>query len=294
MKNSIYIILAGCLWGIIAIFVNVLTNLGCSSLECVAIRVSFAAIILFFYLLVTDKKKLRIQWKDIGYFLGTGILSIVFFSFCYFKAIEVIGGAAVPALLLYTAPIFVMVMSALFFKEKITMKKMISLVATFIGLGFVTGAFTGGEKISVIAFWFGIGSGFGYALYSILGKFVAEKYDAVTITMYTFIVASLVAIPFSGITNHLLLFVSIKGCTAAIGLAFFSTALPFLLYTKGLQGIEAGKAAILATVEPFVAAIVGTVIFKESFDFPKIVGMLMILFAIVYLNVGKKVEIENS
>ena len=286
MKHSLYIVLAGCLWGIIAIFVKVLTGLGLSSMECVAVRVSLSTILLLLYILVTDPQKLKIQPKDIVCFLGTGLCSILFFSFCYFKAIEKIGGAAVPALLLYTAPIFVMILSACFFKEKITKRKMICLIATFIGLGFVTGAFSGGEKISAVSFLLGLGSGLGYALYSIFGKFIAERYDAMTITFYTFLVASIGAIPLSGIAFHLQVFGNVKGIVAAVGLAFLSTALPFLLYTKGLQGIEAGKAAILATVEPFVAAVVGALVFGEHFDLPKIVGMLLILFAITFLNLG--------
>lgn len=293
MKQSLYIVFAGCLWGMIALFIKVLAGLGMSSMECVAIRVSLSTIMLFIYLAVTDAQKLRVNPKDIVYFLGTGLCSILFFSFCYFKAIEVIGGAAVPALLLYTAPIFVMILSALLFHEKITKRKLIALVATFIGLGFVTGAFFGGEKISLAAFLLGLGSGFGYAMYSIFGKMIAEKYHAMTITLYTFLIASIGAIPLSGIPFHLEALASTKGIAAAVGLAFFSTTLPFLLYTKGLQGIEAGKAAILATVEPFVAAIVGAIVFGEKFDIPKIVGMLLILFAIIYLNANKDASDQN-
>ena len=288
MKSIIYIILAGCLWGIISIFVNILTGIGFTSLECVAIRTSIAALILFLYLLFTDKSKLKIQLKDIIYFIGTGIFSIVFFTYCYFEAIEVIGGAAIPALLLYTAPIFVMVLSAIFFKEKMTSRKVIALVMTFVGLGFVTGAFTGGENLSPMALVLGLGSGFGYALYSIFGKLVVDKYDAVTITFYTFSVATIGAVPISGLTKDIGMVFSLKGIFAAIGLGFFSTALAFLLYTKGLGGIEAGKASILATVEPFVATIVGAFLFNEEFNIPKVTGMLLILFAICYLNFTKK------
>lgn len=288
MKNIICIILAGCLWGIISIFVNILTGIGFSSLECVAIRVFIAALILFFYLLFTDKSKLKIQLKDIIYFIGTGIFSIVFFTYCYFKAIEVIGGVAIPALLLYTAPIFVMILSAIFFKEKITTRKLIALIMTFAGLGFVTGAFTGGETLSPMALTLGLGSGLGYSLYSIFGKLVVNKYNSVTITFYTFVVATVGAVPMSGIIKDIGILFNLKGIFAAIGLGFFSTALAFLLYTKGLQGIEAGKASILATVEPFVAAIVGAFFFNEKFDVPKVIGMILIVFAICYLNFGTK------
>lgn len=284
MKNIICIILAGCLWGIISIFVNILSGMGFNSMECVCIRTLFSAIILFLYLLIRDRQKLKISPSDIPVFLGTGLLSILFFSFCYFKSIEVIGGSSVPALLLYTAPIFVMLMSAIFYKEKMTPRKIIALIVTFIGLGFVTGAFTGSNSISLSGFLFGLGAGFGYALYSIFGKLVSDKYSSLTITFYTFLIASIGAVPLSGIVKDMPMLFTAKGILASLGLAFISTTLPFMLYTIGLKGVEAGTASILATVEPFMAAIVGALFFHESFDAPKIIGMIMILFAIVYLN----------
>lgn len=290
MRNAVCIILAGVLWGIISVFINVLNDVGFTSMQCVAVRAVFSALILLAYLLVTDRVKLRIRWRDMKYFIGTGIFSIVFFNYCYFRAIEMIGGAAIPALLLYTAPIFVMVLSAVFFREAITVKKVIALVMTFAGLGFVTGAFTGEETLSAGALALGLGSGLGYALYSIFGKLVVDKYDAVTITFYTFAVAAIGAIPMSGMAAHVDLLLSGRGFLAALGLAFFSTVLPFLLYTKGLRGIEAGKASILATIEPFVAAIAGALFFHEKFTATKIAGMLLIIVAIAYLNLGSTSE----
>lgn len=106
MNSVVCITSAGILWGIIAIFISLLKDLGFNSLQCVAIRVFFSALCLVIYLSI-----LKIEFKDIIYFLGTGILSIIFFNYCYFEAIEVIGGVAIPALLLYMAPIFVMIMS---------------------------------------------------------------------------------------------------------------------------------------------------------------------------------------
>lgn len=263
-------------------------------MQVVAIRVSFSAITLVIYLLLKDKKLLKINLKDIPLFIGTGVGSIIFFNYCYFEAIKIIGGSAVPALLLYTAPIFVMIISLFLFKEKITKEKTLSLVMTFIGLILVTGAFSGSEKISFIALLLGLGSGLGYALYSIFGKFLVDKYSAITITTYTFIVASIFAIPFSRVVQDFNLILSINGISSAIALAVFSTVLPFLFYTKGLNEMEAGKASILATVEPFVATIVGVIFFKETMSVIKIIGMLMILLAIVILNINFFIKNKDS
>lgn len=120
MKHACYIIMAGCLWGIISIFINILNAAGFDSMQCVALRTVFTALILLVYLLVTGRSKLKIRVRDIPFFIGSGLFSIVLFNYCYFESIELIGGSAVPALLLYTAPIFVMIMSAIFFRERIT------------------------------------------------------------------------------------------------------------------------------------------------------------------------------
>ena len=280
--SSIFIIIAGILWGIISVFVTSLKSIGFSSMEVVALRVIFSAIILLIYLLVTDRSKLKIKLKDIPLFCGTGICSIVFFNFCYFQSIEII-----PALLLYTAPIFVMFMSLFLFKENITVKKVISLLVTILGMCFLTGVFSGKETITLEGFLYGLGAGFGYALYSIFGKLLLEKYDSMTITAYTFVVASVAVIPFSGIIKDYNLMLNTESLLWSLGLALVCTILPFILYTKGLLKIEAGKASILATVEPFVAAIIGVAVFSESITVEKIIGMVLILFAIILLNIRK-------
>lgn len=284
MKNALYIIIAGCLWGIIAIFINILNRLGLTAMECVAVRVGFTTILLFFYLIITAPKALKIQLKDLKYFMGTGLLSIIFFNYCYFEAIRIIGGAAVPALLLYTAPAFVMILSAICFGEKITLKKVVVLFITFIGLGFVTGAFGQTDALSIRAVLLGLGSGLGYALYSIFGKVLVKKYTAMTITFYTFLVATIGAVPMSGIMMHIEVLGDIKALLAGTGLALLSTIVPFVLYTKGLKGIEAGVAAILATIEPFVAAIIGVCLFHETLTLYKIIGMILIILAIIVNN----------
>lgn len=182
MKDTCCILAAGGLWGMISVFIRTLQQAGFTSMQCVAIRAFFTALVLLLYVCAKDPRSLRIHLRDIPLFVGTGIFSILLFNYCYFEAIEVIGGAAVPALLMYTAPIFVMILSAVLFHERITKHKLFALVLTFVGLGFVTGAFTGGEMLSAKAVFLGLGSGFGYALYSIFGKYLVDKYSSVTIT----------------------------------------------------------------------------------------------------------------
>ena len=70
--------------------------------------------------------------------------------------------------------------------------------------------------------------------------------------------------------------------------ALITAVIPFLLYTLGLHMVEAGKAGILATVEPMVATIIGIVFFSEQLTIFSGLGILLILVAVIILNLKKK------
>lgn len=130
-KSYFYIITAATLWGLIGLFFNHLSSLGFESMEIVALRVFSAAIVLLIYILFKDKSLLEFKIKDIGYFISTGVFSLFFFNLCYFTSIK-LTSLSIAAILLYTAPIFVMIMSVILFNEKITFTKIISIIFTFI------------------------------------------------------------------------------------------------------------------------------------------------------------------
>lgn len=100
------VIQAGIFWGSMGIFVRKFEECGLGSLDIVAIRAITTMCILFLFLLFYNRSLLRIKLRDLWCFLGTGLLSIVFFNYCYFRAITMTS-LSVAAVLLYTAPAFV-------------------------------------------------------------------------------------------------------------------------------------------------------------------------------------------
>ncbi|RFB14854.1 EamA family transporter [Bacillus sp. HNG] len=272
------------LWGIIGLFVSNLYAIGFTPLQVVAVRAIAASIFLITYALLKNPHAFKIKMSDSKYFIGTGIISIVLFNWCMFVAIEETS-ISVAAILLYTAPAFVTIFARFLFKEKLTIRKMLALAVTIVGCAFVVGVFpnfTG--TISLFGLIVGIGSGFFYALYSIFGKFALEKYDSLTVTVYTFIFAAVAVTPFSGIWSSLNLFADIKSWMYIIGLGFLSTMLAFILYTKGLQHIESSRASIIATIEPVVAAIIGFFIFQETLQAWQYVGIIMVIAAVIIVQ----------
>lgn len=288
MKTRAYlcIIVGASLWGFIGLFVKTLAAQGFTALQIVTLRMLTAAICITPVVYNQGKEYFKIELKDVWMFLGTGVVSVTFFTFCYFQCIQA-SSLATAALLLYTAPAFVMLISLVLFKESFTLTKGVALLAAFVGCGLVTGAFSGEMNLSFKGILLGLGSGIGYALYSIFGKFALQKYSTWTVTAYTFY--------FSFLSSFMV--ADFAHCTAAwswstlggaLGVGFVCAAFPYLLYTKGLEHVEAGQASILATVEPVVASLVGIIVFAEPVTIEKIAGIVLVVGSVMALNLPKK------
>ncbi|MBO8171205.1 MAG: EamA family transporter [Bacillaceae bacterium] len=295
MQNWGYVfVLAGAaLWGLIGIFVEGLYELGFSSMQIVAVRLLSATIFLIVYLWLARPTAFRVRLRDWPIFVGSGILSIVFFNFCYFLAIRETS-LSVAAILLYTGPAFVTVMSRIFFKEGLTPRKILSLILTFVGCMMVVEYLPrSGDGVSWFGFWVGIGSGLGYALYSIFGKVALRRYDTYTVTLYTFITASLFLIPAGGLWQSAHLFQSGKAWLLIGGLGLVPTVLAYLLYTYGLQKVESSRAAIAATIEPVVATLIGVSLFKEVLSIWQLFGVILVLLAVITVQESDKKSAVN-
>lgn len=289
--SPLLVITAGACWGVIGIFSKRLAAAGFSPAQTVFLRFGTAAVLIWLYILVFDRRKLKIRFRDIWLFLGTGILSLTFFSTLYFTTMQ-LTTLSLAAVLLYTAPSFVMILSAIFFHEKIGVKKITALILAFSGCVFTTGlirAISGGTvDIPLAGVLTGVGSGLGYALYSIFGTAALKKYDTVTVTAYTFLTATLALLPFCAGKEFFALFRNGGAVSNTIGITLISTLLPYLLYTQGLKHTQAGKASVLAFSEPLVATLTGLLFFREKLSFEGVAGVLLIFASILLLNLKKK------
>lgn len=275
------------LWGVIGYFVKELASIGYTPLQIVFLRAISALLFFFLWIIFYRPRLLRIKWEDSWYFFGTGVLSVSFFNYCYFTTIQH-SSLAIAAILLYTAPAFVLLISIFVFKEQLTWKKLTALFLTFLGCTFVSGLFSGNfSELSWTGFITGLGAGFGYSLYSIFGKLAAKKYETLTISFYTFLFAMIVLFPISGIYSSEIsvLQLNVLGYTAGLGL--FPTVLAYWFYTQGLKQLEASKASIISTVEPAVATIMGLLLYKESLSSIQMTGILLVLSAVLLIHERK-------
>lgn len=291
IKNigPILIIIAACFWGSMGIFVRKLSEYGFSPIQIVSIRITLAALFFALILLVKDRSGFKILPRDIPLFLGLGFGSILFFTICYFTAITIMP-LSTAAILLYTSPIWIVLMSAIFFREKMNGKKLVALALAFAGCVLVSGI--SGEGITLKGLLIGLGSGIGYGLYSILGTVALRRYSPYTVTTYTFLLAAIGSWFICNPADMLTKFSAASNSTNLILFCFLTAlitaVIPFLFYTLGLRTVEASKAGILATLEPMVATIVGITCFSEALTLLSGTGIALILAAAVVLNWKQK------
>lgn len=266
-------------------FVEHLADIGINSTGAVMVRCTVAAVCFGLTLLVKDRKLLKVRLRDLWCFLGSGILALLFFTYCYFTSMSYID-MSTAAILLYTAPPIVMIISRFTFGEAFSRNKLLAVVMAFAGCCLVSGIGTG-KGISAVGLLLGLGSGLGYALYSIFARCALNRgYDSLTVNFYSCTLAAMGAMLIWGPAETFRICfsapVNILWCLAT---GFVSCFLPYLFYTRGLTGMETGKASIMASVEPVVATLVGIFVFGQKLGFMSACGVLLVLGAIVVLNI---------
>lgn len=276
-------VLAGAsLWGLIGLFNRTLMAAGLSPESIVLVRNLGGMVLLGLVLGLWKREVFRIRPGHLAYFFGTGIISVLLFTWCYFSCQQECS-LAVAAILLYTSPAFVVLLSALLWRDQLTGRKLLALVLTFFGCVCVTGVYSGGMTITLRGFLLGLGAGFFYALYSIFGRYALAHYEPYTVTFYTFAFAGVGSLVFLR-PSQMAVLANGNMALIALGLAVVCTVLPYLFYTAGLARMDSGKAAIIASVEPVVAALVGIIVFHESMSPATGLGVVSILAAVLLLR----------
>ena len=283
--SIVAIVIAASFWGVIGVFSRQLNDRGLDSIQVTEVRCMVTAVALAVILFIYDRKLLKIDPKDIWMFIGTGVIGIISFNVLYFEAAEIVS-LSMTSVLLYTAPFFVVILSTFIFKEALTKQKGVSLILAFTGCLLISGVIGSADGFNVKGFLLGLGSGIGYALYTVFSKIALRKYHAFTLTFYTFAVAGVCLIPFCDVFHMTDVALHVDGALIwMLALGILITTLPYFLYNFGLNGLDAGIASVMAFIEPMVATIAGFIIYNEAPTVFNFMGIILILAAVILLNI---------
>ena len=288
-KHDIAILAAGIFWGMIGLFTRRMETFGVGSDGVLIIRSGGCALLFVLCALCKDARLLRINSKDLWLFFCYGVLATFFFTYCYYRSIA-LGSLGVACTLMYCAPVFVMVMSLVVFHERFSRRKLAALLCAVVGCCLVSGLLEGQTAVSMAGTVYGLLAGVGYAGYSVFSKLLSNRgYNVLTINAYGWFFCTLAGLIVWGPGPAAPMFQSVSNFAVCAGIIIVSGFLPALLYSWGLAGEEAGKGAVMASVEPVMASLLGFAVFHETPTIPGLIGIALVLSAVAILNMnGKK------
>ena len=259
-------------------FAKTLYAKGVSFEALVAVRASVGwAAMLLFVLLARGVGSLRVARRNFLFLVPLGLVGIGAFYLLYFFTVResTVGTAAI---LLYSSPAFVSLLAWFLLRETLGVLRVLALALTFGGIFLVVGGYDPAAlEVGPLVLATGLLSGLTYGLYSIFGKPVAGRLDPAVILSYALGVGAVLLVLFALPTIHTLVGLSSGSYALLFMLAVVHTSLAFGLYTVGLKRLDAGQAAIVATVEPVVAGAIGVVLLGETLTAPKVLGALLVL-----------------
>jgi drug/metabolite transporter (DMT)-like permease len=280
--------MAATMWGLIGPISKFPMEQGLSPIENAFWRAAIGWI--FFAAHAYRKSSLKIEKKDLLPVLVFGVTGVTIFYGAYQLAVRDVG-AALASVLLYTAPAWVALMSWLFLGEKMGCSKVIALIMTVCGVVCVSmGPQLFGNATTIKFTWFGIicglTSGFTYALYYIFGKTFLTRYSTPTVFLYALPVGAVLLLPFFEFHHK-----TSGSWACLIALALVCTYGANSVYYAGLKYLEATSAAVIATFEPVIAAILAWLWWQEKFDWTGYLGSMLILGAVmIIVRAGRKQE----
>ena len=254
------------------------------SLGFIRFLVAVPFMVLLLFLLKKDKFIPRKEWPSLGILGFTGVTFLYIFQYIGIKFTT----SSTSAVLISTNMIFIVILSVIFLKEKISIAKILGIVFSFIGVIFVVFAQMLNEKIIfdemfLLGCIFIISSAFCWAIYSIVGKRLLEKYDAFTVITYSFILGIIFYLPFfvhetiSSTIN-----ITFNGWLAILYLSLVCAVFGYLGWYYSIERIETSKAAVFLTFIPLFAIIL-SFFYGEPITIFFIMGAFLIISG-VYLT----------
>lgn len=226
----------------------------------------------------------HVPLRALPFFAAYGVLGFALFGLLFLAALQRTT-VSIAVALLYTAPAFVVLLSALLWRERFGGARVLALLLVLSGVLLVTGAagslLRGTAVLPLPALLFGLGSGFGYALYTLFSKIAGERYGSHPSLFWSFAFA---ALALGLLASPVSAFVRAPDSTLLlIGLGIVPTLLPYALYIAALRHLRASSAAMLASIEPAVAATFAAALLGERMEWLQLIGMALVVCAAILL-----------
>lgn len=285
-KGYVLVIVAAMLWATMGLFYKgLMATYALPALTIVFWRAAIAAIALFAALFPRHRSDLRLPKRDWLLFLGFGAIGVAAFYAIYIHAISLIG-MGVAAVLMYTAPVWVTLFSAVFLGERLTGHKAFALVLALAGCALVGKLYDiSGAALNLPGILAGLGAGLTYGAYILFSKGTAQRgHSPWAALAYALALGALFLLPFQQTAEALRPLSSPGIALWLLVLGLIPTLGGGVAFNAGLHHVTASNASIVATLEPVIAAVLGWAVWHEQLAALQLLGAGLILIAVMILQ----------
>lgn len=283
-RATALILFSACCFGSIPILITLATRSGARLTDVLAWRYLVAALLLV--LVSGGPSGVRLPRRRALTLLllgGGGQAAVAVVSLSALAYIP----AATLTFLFYSYPAWVAIIAAVRGTEPLTTRRIGALMLSLVGLALMIGM-PGAGGLAPVGVALALASALLYAAYipliDHLGAGLAPAVTATYASGGAAVILTVMALAAGGLSLHF----APAGWTAIAVLAVVCTVLAFLAFLRGLATIGSVRTAIVSTVEPFWAAILGSAVLGQQLGARTYAGGMLIALAVIVLQLGHR------
>lgn len=292
LEGYFLILIAGVLYGTIPIFATLLSRYEVSTIEQIFIRLLFSLAVFSLFILFFKRHSLRLRPRDYVQFFFFGLYGTALFFTLYVSA-AVMTTVTVTVLLLYTQPIFTLLITKLIFRRRVKAGGYIAIVLALIGVCIIFRIWSVNWQDFSLGHIFALATGFLYSIYLIFMHSQTQKYRTLTVTYWAFFFGLIWLIPLWYVMrlvfhNPTITAISLNlpgnAWLLLLGFTILPTIMAYLIFNHGMRTVEPHRAGVLVLSEPLGAIIMGWLILGQPVYWTDILGGIFILISFLIIK----------
>jgi len=277
LHGYLLIAVAAILWGSMGILAKFAYVYGINPPTLIALRLLTSSLTTLLLAFILKRDAFKIQKVHIIQFILFGVFAVALQRITYFYAVQ-LTTVTIAVILFYTYPIFVTIYGHKSKGEKVSGPTIIAIPLTFMGVALVARAYeTSWINANLLGIIAGLASSILFVQYFIQAKEFRKHYTNWTLMIYGDTIGALILTPITFTSLNEIVNYPLELWLIILTIAWIPSLLAYLLYSYAIKHVEYSKGSILGVLEPLSAAVLSTIILKESLTAPQIIGMIMAL-----------------
>lgn len=280
--SLVAVVISAACFGTLGVLTQLAYRQGAAPLPLLAWRFALVSLLMAAYQLVRNASVLRVGLGDLGRYAALSLSGYGASSVCFFFALQ-FATPSVVAVLLYTYPAMVAVLSAVFLGERLTRARVAAIALTFAGCALVVGLFSGQAQASGTGIALGLGAALGYSVFNLLSYRSMKSKPRMVLMTYTFGISAIaigaITLATGGTLSVAAWPITLWGLLALIVLV--PTFIAVLLYLNGIRRLGPAQAAIVSTAEPLFTIALSAVVLHERLTPLQMAGAALVVAGVV-------------